>query len=141
MSTAAAIGDGFAAVAAVAAAWGLRFARDSARAAHDAVAVAKRARVEAERERRRERLIRIGEGVERLAVLAEEVKPADPDQSRWRRETALLRQTLVGFDKNDLPKCHELAHEVGRRIDEVQTAADARREVNEAIERLEQVEP
>jgi hypothetical protein len=84
-------------------------------------------------ETRQERLIRIGQHVEAVRSLINVVEPSSPDQSKWRSATALLRQALTGFSVEELPSTHQLAQEVGRRVDELSTAGEARKEIGEAL--------
>ena len=130
-----AIGDAFVAIAAAAALKALRYAGQSAHAAEHAVAEAERSRVAAEQERRRDRLIRVGELVEQLAPFAwrQGRSPEDQYLAEWARGTTLLRQALVGFGQDELPRCHRLAREVGREVGERSATGDARNEVRDAL--------
>jgi hypothetical protein len=86
---------------------------------------------------RRDRLLLLGERVEAVLAIIDLVERSSPDQSEWRSTTALLRQALAGFGKDELPSCHQLAREGPRRVDEKSTAGRARREISEALAALE----
>ena len=129
----------FAAVAAGGAVASIRYARKSLQAAERAVTETEGSRLAAERERKRERLIRIGERVEKIAPFAWRQGPSPGDQFpvEWASGTTLLRQALVGFGEDELPRCYRLASEVGRKIDEQSTAGQAHNEVRDALAALD----
>jgi hypothetical protein len=84
----------------------------------------------------RQGLLRIGEYIERLIPLIDEVPGSSPYQQRWRSATALLRNELTAFPDDMLKSCRQLTEEVGRRVDEKSIAMDARNEVTEALRAL-----
>jgi len=145
-----AIGDMAAAVAAGAAVWSVRVAKQAVIAARETIELTEAARLDAEaarrdaeaarrdaeRDRRRHRLVRLGETVEDVFWVAKQDQNYNPATDGWRAPANRLRHALVGLTE-ELPLCVAVVNAGADHL-AMAAASKARDEVEQTLRRLEE---
>jgi hypothetical protein len=135
-------------VAAGAAVWSVRLAKQAVRAARETIELteaarrdaeaarrdAEAARRDAERDRHRHRLVLVGEIVEDVFWAAEQDLKYNPATDGWKDPRNRLRHALVGLTE-ELPRCVAIVNAGGAAMAKG-AASIARDEVEQALRRL-----